>query len=92
VFADGEVDRSSTGTGVSARAALLHARGELSLGSAITIESIVGSTMTVTAMQRTTFGPFDAIIPRVSGTASITGRHEFLIDPKDPFRRGFFLR
>ncbi len=43
VFADGEVDRSPTGTGVSARAALLHARGHLALGQPITIESIVGS-------------------------------------------------
>ena len=92
VFAEGEVDRSSTGTGVSARAALLHARGELTLGQPITIESIVGSTMTVTATERTTFGQFDAVVPGVSGTASITGRHEFLIDPNDPFRAGFFLR
>jgi trans-L-3-hydroxyproline dehydratase len=92
VFAEGEVDRSSTGTGVSARAALLHARGELALDQAITIESIVGSTMTVTATERTTFAQYNAVIPRVSGTASITGRHEFLIDPNDPFRTGFFLR
>jgi trans-L-3-hydroxyproline dehydratase len=92
IFADGEVDRSPTGTGVSARAALHHAKGELSLNEPITIESILGSTMTVQAVEVTKFGPHDAVIPEVSGTASITGRNEFYFDPEDPFRRGFFLR
>jgi trans-L-3-hydroxyproline dehydratase len=92
VFAEGEVDRSATGTGVSARAALAHARGELAIGEAMTIESIVGSTMTVTPIETTTFGSYSAVVPEVSGTASITGRQEFLIDPSDPLRGGFILR
>jgi trans-L-3-hydroxyproline dehydratase len=92
IFADGEVDRSATGTGVSARAALHHAKGELKLNERITIESITGSTMTVRAVEETEFGPYPAIIPEVSGTASIIGRNEFYFDPDDPFRRGFLLR
>jgi proline racemase len=92
VFADGEVDRSATGTGVSARAAIAHAKGELPLNKPITIESILGSTMTVAAVERTTFGPYNAVIPEVSGTASIIGRNEFYFDPDDPFRKGFILR
>src|SRR6185369_12865658 len=92
IFADGEVDRSPTGTGVSARAALHHAKGELQLNEKITIESIVGSVMTVQAVEVTKFGPYDAVIPEVSGTASITGRNEFYFDPEDPFREGFILR
>lgn len=92
IFAEGEVDRSSTGTGVSARAAIHHAKGELQLNQKITIESIVGSVMTVAAVEATTFGPFDAVIPEVNGTASITGRSEFYFDPDDPFREGFILR
>ena len=92
VFADGEVDRSATGTGVSARAALHHAKGELRLNERITIESILGSTMTVEAVERTRFGSYDAVIPEVSGTASIIGRNEFYFDPDDPFGRGFILR
>jgi trans-L-3-hydroxyproline dehydratase len=92
IFADGEVDRSSTGTGVSARAALHYARGELNLNDKITIESIIGSTMTVRAVEETKFGPHDAVIPEVSGTASIIGRNEFYFDPNDPFSRGFLLR
>lgn len=92
IFAEGEVDRSPTGSGVSARAALHHAKGGLPLGTPITIESVLGTTMTVAAVERTTFGPYDAVIPEVSGTASITGRHEFYFDPDDPLGRGFIFR
>ena len=92
IFAEGEVDRSPTGTGVSARAALHYAKGELQLHQEITIESILGSLMTVRAVEVTKFGPYDAVIPEVSGTASITGRNEFYFDPEDPFREGFILR
>ena len=92
IFAEGEVDRSPTGTGVSARAAIHYAKGELQLNQKITIESIVGSVMTVAPVERTKFGPYDAIVPEISGTASITGRSEFYFDPDDPFREGFILR
>ena len=92
VFADGEVDRSATGSGVSARAALHHARGELEAGRRITIESLIGSTMTVEVSERTTFGPHPAVIPRVGGSASFLGRNELCIDPDDAIGKGFFLR
>ncbi len=92
IFADGEVDRSSTGSGVSARAALHHAKGELGVGEQLTIESIVGSTMSVKVSELTKFGPYEAVVPEVSGTAFITGRSEFYFDPDDPFRDGFILR
>jgi trans-L-3-hydroxyproline dehydratase len=92
IFADGELDRSPTGTGVSARAALHFAKGELGLNERITVESILGSTMSVKVVQVTSFGPYDAVTPEVSGTASIIDRAEFYFDPKDPFRKGFILR
>jgi trans-L-3-hydroxyproline dehydratase len=92
VFAEGEVDRSATGSGVSARAALHHARGELGAQEEITVESILGSTMSVRVVDTTKFGPYDAVIPEVSGTACYTGRHEFWFDPADPLRRGFIFR
>ena len=92
IFAEGEVDRSATGSGVSARAALHYARGELRLNEKITIESILGSTMTVQAVEATEFGPYEAVIPQVGGTASIVGRNEFYFDPEDPFIEGFILR
>ena len=92
IFADGELDRSATGSGVSARAALHFAKGELRLNERITIESILGSAMSVKVVDVTKFGPHDAVIPEVSGTASIIGRNEFYFDPEDPFRTGFIFR
>lgn len=92
VFANGEVDRSATGSGVSARAAIHYARGELKVGEKITIEGILGSTMEVELAGITTFGPHKAIIPVVSGTASFTGKNEFWFDPEDPCRDGFLMR
>jgi proline racemase len=92
IFATGELDRSPTGSGVSARTALHHARGDLSVNKKITIESILGSTMTVHAADLTKFGPYDAVIPAVGGTASITGRNAFYFDPEDPLVRGFIFR
>ena len=92
VFANGELDRSSTGSGVSARAALLHARGELRMGEKISIESILGTSMDVEIAGITTFGPHKAVIPVVSGSASFTGRSKFWFDPEDPLRDGFMIR
>jgi len=92
VFADGEVDRCPTGTGVSARLAIHHARGEIDPGETIVVESIIGSRFTGRIVETTTFGPYVAVIPEVGGSAHITGRHEFLIDPDDPLRDGFILR
>jgi proline racemase len=92
VFADGEVDRCPTGTGVSGRLAIHYARGEIDLHEPIVVESILGTTFTGRIVETTAFGPYRAIIPEVEGTAHITGRHEFLVDPGDPLRDGFILR
>jgi proline racemase len=92
IFAEGEVDRSPTGTGVSARLALHHARGDIAVGQELTIESIIGSRFTGKVIRTTRFGPHAAIIPEVAGSAFITGRHEFVIDPDDPLKTGFVLR
>jgi len=92
IFAEGEVDRSPTGTGVSARMALHHARGELALGQSMRIESILGTSFVATPIEEATFGPHAAVIPEVEGSAHITGMHTFVIDPEDPLREGFILR
>ena len=93
IFADGEVDRSPTGTGVSGKCAILHGRDEIELGQTIAIESLIGTKFEVTARSTTTVGEdMLAIIPEVSGRAFITGRNEFFINPDDPLRAGFLLR
>ena len=91
IFAEGEVDRSPTGTGVSARAAIHHARGEFQLGESMTIESIIGSTFSVRVADTTKFGQYDAVIPEVSGNAFITGKNTFWINPEDPLKDGFIF-
>jgi len=92
VFAEGEVDRSPTGTGVSARAAIHYAKGELKIGEPFTVESILGTAFSGRVDEVTQLGPYSAVIPEVTGSAHITGKCEFLIDPADPLRRGFILR
>ncbi len=92
IFADGEVDRCPTGTGVSARAALQYARGELGLNEPFAVESILGTIFSGEVTEAVQFGPYEAIIPKVTGTAHITGRSELLIDPADPLGYGFILR
>jgi trans-L-3-hydroxyproline dehydratase len=92
VFAEGEVDRCPTGTGVSGRLAIHHARGEIGPGEPMVVESIIGTRLTGRIVETTTFGPYAALIPEIEGAAHITGRHEFLVDPEDPLRDGFILR
>lgn len=92
VFAEGEVDRSPTGTGVSARMALHFYRNEIKMDQPMVIESIIGTRFTGRVIDKLQFGPFEAVIPEVEGEAFITGRHEFYIDPADPLGYGFILR
>src|SRR5215213_1331670 len=93
VFANAEVDRSPTGTGVSARLALHHAKGEIVDDQQIVIESILGhaSAFSGRVVGRAQVGQYPAIVPEVSGTAFITGRHEFSIAPEDRIGAGFLL-
>jgi len=92
IFAQGEVDRSPTGTGVSGRLAIHYAKGELRPDETITIESLIGTTFTGRVVSTTFVGGLPAVIPEVSGTAYITGQHTFVIDPDDPLAGGFVLR
>ena len=92
VFANGEVDRSPTGTGVSARAAIHYARNEISLDQPIIIESIVGSTFKVSVIKETIINGKEAIIPQVVGTANVISKNIFWIDPDDEIGKGFTLR
>ena len=72
--------------------ALHYARGKLKVNKPIIIESIIGTKFTGSIYEATTFGPVEAVIPQVEGDAFITGKHEFLIDPEDPLKKGFILR
>ncbi len=92
VFAEGEVDRCPTGSGVSGRVAIHRARKEVDFGETFTVESITGSVFKGSLVTEEDFGPFKAVIPQVEGTAHITGMQTFVIDPDDPMKDGFILR
>jgi len=92
VFADGEIDRSPTGTGVSGHLALETDRGRLDPGEPFVVESIVGSRFAGRVVGRTTVGDYDAVVPEIEGRASVVGRSGFVLDPEDPFAEGFLLR
>lgn len=92
VFTDGAVDRSPSGTALSGRLALMHARGEIDLGEAYIVEGLMGGTFTGRpARAGLAVGPYSAIVAEIEGSASITGHHSFFIDPADSLREGFLL-
>jgi trans-L-3-hydroxyproline dehydratase len=92
VFAEGEVDRSPTGTGVSARVAIERARGRLVPGRAFVVESIIGTRFIGRIARELEWEGYDAVVPEIEGSAWITGRSELLIAPDDPLANGFILR
>jgi trans-L-3-hydroxyproline dehydratase len=92
VFADAEVDRSPTGSGVTARLAAMDAKGEIGIGEHRTFESIAGSHFTGSVARSMKAGDRDAIIARVGGRAFYTGKAEFTLEDGDDLGRGFLLR
>ena len=91
VVAPGRLDRSATGTGLSARLAVLHARGVMRAGDAMTHASVIGSTFEGRIVSETTVGGRPAIVPAIRGSAWITGVTQVLVDPTDPFPEGYLL-
>jgi proline racemase len=92
IFAEGEVDRSPTGSGVAGRMAIHYARGEVGIGQKLRVESILGSVFVGSVIAEASLGPYKAVIPQVEGYAHVNGTSEFIIDPSDSLRNGFILR
>jgi len=91
VIAPGRLDRSATGTGLSARMAALHARGLMRPGDGMTHASAIGSTFEGRIVSETRVGDRPAIVPAIRGCAWITGVSQLLVDPSDPFPEGYLL-
>ena len=91
VVAPGRLDRSATGTGLSARMAALHARGAMRVGEAMTHASVLGTTFEGRIVSETTVGDRAAIVPAIRGSAWITGITQVIVDPSDPFPEGYLL-
>jgi trans-L-3-hydroxyproline dehydratase len=92
VFADAEVDRSPTGSGVTARIAAMHAKGLIAVGQERIFESIVGSRFTGSVAQTLKTGTHEAVIARVAGQAHYVGKAEFTLEEDDRLGRGFLVR
>lgn len=92
VFAEGELDRSPTGSGVAGRMAIHHKKQELSQGNEMIVESILGTKFIGSINNTINYGPYEAVIPKIAGNAFIVGQNEWLIDPNDPLKNGFILR
>lgn len=92
IFGDCQTDRSPCGTGTSAKVAALYGKGKLKLNEEFIYESITGSMFKGIAIAETTVGEYQAIIPRITGSAYVTGMNEIIIDTEDPLKYGFSLR
>lgn len=87
----GALDRCPCGTGTSAQMAVLHARGQLAVGDSFVHEGPLGTTFAARVLEETTVGPFNAIVPEISGQGWITGTGEYLLDSSDPFPNGYTI-
>jgi proline racemase len=87
VIAPGRLDRSATGTGLSARMAALHARGLMHVGDTMTHASPIGSTFDGRIVRETDGG----IVPAIRGSGFVTGRFELYVDERDPFPEGYLV-
>ena len=87
----GKIDRSPTGTGASARMAVMRARGEMQVGERYLARSIIGSEFLGRIEADTVLAGKPAIIPSISGRAWITGTRQEMLDPADPWPAGYRL-
>lgn len=90
-FAGSGIDRSPCGTGTSAKLAVLHAQGKLSVGEEFVHESIIGSIFKAQILEETSVGQFKAVVPEVTGCAHVMGFNHIVIDSEDPHRHGYLL-
>ena len=87
----GKIDRSPTGTALSARMAVLHARGEMAVDDRLTVRSLIGSSFSGCILGETSVGDRPAIRPEISGRGWVTGIHQHMLDPDDPWPGGYRL-
>ena len=91
IVAPGRSDRSPTGTGTSARMAVLQAKGQMKAGDELIHASIIGSRFVGKILSVEQAGGRTVIIPQITGRAWITGQHSYLLDPEDPWQTGYML-
>lgn len=91
VYGESHMDRCPCGTGTAAKMTLLHCKGEIAYGESFINAGPLGSTFTGRIIGETFVGDYPAVRTEVTGSACITGMHEFVVDPADPFPEGYLL-
>lgn len=92
IFADKQIDRSPCGSGTAARVATLYEREELKMGGRFVHEAITDEHFTGEIQSLCKVDKYNAVIPKVTGSAHITGFHQFVISPYDSLNKGFLLK
>lgn len=87
----GKIDRSPTGTGCSARMAVLQARGLMQTGDRFIGRSILDTEFDCAIDSLVDLAGRTAIRPMVSGRGWIIGTRQLMLDPADPFPAGYRL-
>ncbi|UCF84217.1 MAG: proline racemase family protein [Desulfobacteraceae bacterium] len=91
IYGEAHMDRSPCGTGTAAKMTLLHRRGQMDINRPFRNFSPLESAFDARIVGETKIGDLDGVIVEIRGSAHITGIHEFILDPQDPFPKGFLI-
>ncbi len=91
IVSPGRIDRSPCGTGTSARLAVMHAKGQIGVGEPFIHHSILDTEYIGEIVETLSVGPYQGVRPTIAGQAWITGFHQYVVDPSDPFPTGYTL-
>lgn len=91
IFGGAQADRSPCGTGTSAKLATLYAKGKIQLNEPFIYESITGSMFRGEAVKEIAIDKYKGIVPRITGSAHITGVNQWILDEDDPLEYGFMF-
>ncbi len=89
IFAEGQIDRSPTGTGTGGRIALMLSKGLINKDTILVNKSIIDTVFTSKIVEEVKVADLDAVIPEVKGNAYVTGFNQLVLDPEDPLPEGF---
>lgn len=91
IFGNGQFDRSPYGTGTAARLSVLFNKGILKINESFIHEGIINTLFSAKILQIVKVGPYDAVIPEITGRAFVTQITNIIINPHDLLKNGFII-
>lgn len=91
IYGESHMDRSPCGTGTTAKMTLLHHKGKLGPGQVYKSAGTLDTVFEGQILKTTSIGEFSGIVGQVRGNAWVTGFHQFIVDSRDPFQKGFLI-